>query len=88
MKWPSGLEGLRQTLKSPQHLRRARTCWWQSMKSVCLVNQMWDAQAQEVVSPQDKRPAAQLIQAAVFDEQRYLTILKLKGAISPVEIEL
>lgn len=82
------LEGLRQTLKSPQHLRRARTCWWQSMKSVCLVNQMWDAQAQEVVSPQDKRPAAQLIQAAVFDEQRYLTILKLKGAISPVEIEL
>lgn len=31
------LEGLRQALKTPTHLRRARLCWWQAMQSVCLV---------------------------------------------------
>jgi len=68
------LEGLRQALKKPQHLRRARVCWWQSFQAVCLVNQMWDVQAQEVVAPQDKRPGAVLIQTAVFDALRYQTI--------------
>jgi len=82
------LEGLRQALKTPAHLRRARDCWWQAMQSVCLVNQVWDAQAQEVVSLQDKRAGARVIEAAVFDAQRYRTILQLKGASSPVEIEL
>jgi len=81
------LEGLRQDLKKPQHLRRARTCWWQSLQAVCLVNQMWDAQAQEVVSPQDKRPGAVLIQTAAFDALSYQTVLQLKGR-SPVEIQL
>lgn len=82
------LEGLRQALKKPQHLRRARICWWHSFQAVCLVNQMWDAQAQEVVSPQDKRLGAFLIQTAVFDALRYQTVLQLKGASSPVEIQL
>ncbi|MCW2314407.1 DUF4160 domain-containing protein [Rhodoferax antarcticus] len=82
------LEGLRQALKKPQYLRQARLCWWQSFQAVCLVNQMWDAQTQEVVSPQDKRPGALLIQTAVFDALRYQTVLQLKGASSPVEIQL
>jgi hypothetical protein len=82
------LEGFRQALKKPQHLRQARACWWQSFQAVCLVNQMWDAKAQEVPSPKDKSTGALLIQTAVFDAQRYRTILQLKGAISPVEIQL
>lgn len=82
------LERLRQALKTPQHLRRARVCWWQSMQSVCLVNQAWDSIVQEVVSLREKRAGAQVIEAAVFDAQRYRTILQLKGASSPVEIEL
>lgn len=82
------LEGLRQDLKKPQHLRRARTCWWQSLRAVCLVNQMWDVHEQEVVSPQDKRPGALLIQTAAFDTLSYQTVLQLKGASSPVEIQL
>jgi hypothetical protein len=49
---------------------------------------MWDDQAQEVVPGQDKRPAARLIQTAVFDAHHYQTILQLKGASSPVEINL
>jgi len=51
-------------------------------------NQMWDVQAQEAVPAHDKRPVSQLIQTAVFDAQRYQTILQLKGASSPVEINL
>lgn len=82
------LESLRMALKNPVHLRRARVCWWQSTKAVCLVNQGWDELAQEVVAPHAKQPHIQLIQSASFDESRYRTILQFKGAISPVEIEL
>lgn len=82
------LEGLRLTLKTPAHLRRARLCWWQSVRSVCLVNQAWDGQALEVAAVQDKRGGARLIEAALFDAERYRTILQLKGASAPVEIEL
>lgn len=82
------LEGLRQVLKNPLHLRRARICWWQSFQAVCLVNQMWDVDAQEVVSSQERRSGALHIQTAVFDLQRYQTIFQLKGASCPVEIQL
>lgn len=82
------LEGLRQALKHPPHLRRARECWWHSMQALCLVNQVWDGQRQAVASPQEKRPGARVIQSAVFDAQRYRTILQVKGVSSPVEIEL
>jgi len=82
------LEGIRQTLKKPQHLRRARTCWWQSSQAVCLINQRWDTQSQEVVPPKEKRPRTVLIQAAVFDALRYRTILRFRGVSSPTEIQL
>ena len=82
------LESLRQAIKTPEHLRRARQCWWQSMQAVCLVNQAWDSVEQEVVSGQEKRAGARLIQTAVFDAQRNRTILQLKGVSPPVEIEL
>lgn len=82
------LEGLRQTLKNPLHLRRARECWWHGMQTLCLINQVWDAQRQEVAAPQERRPDAQAIQSAVFDTQLYRTILQVKGASRPVEIEL
>ena len=42
----------------------------------------------KVVPSQDKRPGALLIQTAVFDALRYQTVLQLKGASSPVEIQL
>lgn len=82
------LEELRQTLKTTEHLRRARMCWWRSLRAVCLVNQMWDTQMQEIVPPQEYRSGALLIKAAFFDEQQYQTVLQLQGASSPVEIAL
>jgi hypothetical protein len=82
------LESLRKSIKAPQHLRRARECWWQSKQALCLVNQMWDEKAQEAVAPQVKRVGARVIQTAVFDVQRYRTILNLKGNSVPLEIEL
>ena len=82
------LERLRQAIKFPAHLQRAREYWWQSQQAVCLVNQAWDDQTNEVIAPHVKRPGARTIQAAVFDAQSHRTILKLEGTEVPVEIEL
>ena len=82
------LEGLRQTLKIPKNLRRARICWWQSVKSVCLMNKMWDDEMQSVVPMNEIRNNARIIQAEFFDAQIYKTILQLNGVSVPVEIEL
>lgn len=40
------LEDLHQVIKTPQHLRRARECWWEVLGSTCLVNQMWAVEIQ------------------------------------------
>ena len=82
------LEGLRQAIKKPEHLRRARESWWQSKQALCLVNQTWDEQTQQVLSQPEKRSTARVIQTAVFDSHGYRTILQLKGRSDPVEIEL
>lgn len=82
------LESLRQVLQKPANLRRARACWWQSMESVCLVNQWWDEARQEAGASPEKRLSAKVVQTAHFDVPRYRTVLQLKGASSPVEIEL
>lgn len=82
------LEELRQVLKLPVHLQRARELWWSSRKSVCLDNQQWDMVSEEVVSPKARRPAALDILSSRFDAQSYRTILQLAGQISPLEIAL
>lgn len=82
------LEGLRQSLKLPQHLRRARELWWSSRQSVCLENQQWNVTSEDVVSPKECRPGALDIVSARFDAQGYRTLLQLAGQPSPLEIEL
>lgn len=82
------LEAVRQIIKQPANLRRAREVWWNSLQRVCLVNQRWDAAAGEVVAITDRRLGARLIQAAQFDALAYKTVLQLAGRASPVEIAL
>lgn len=82
------LEDLRQVLKMPAHLRRARECWWQGVQSVCLVNQCWDGAKQAVLAPSPTMAQRHTILAAHFDALRYRTILQLAGSSHPVEIEL
>lgn len=82
------LEGLRQTLMKPAHLRKAREVWWKVMQTMCLENLQWDGQAQEVVSPKAKRAGAVNIQSARFDTAKYQTILQLVGQYESLEIEL
>ncbi len=82
------LEELRQTVKEPHNLRKARELWWSAMQSVCLIHQCWDAAAQEVVAVRHKRAGAVLIQAARFDIQDYKTVLQLAGRSNSVEIAL
>ena len=82
------LEAVRQTIKQPANLRRAREVWWNSLQRVCLVNQRWDAAVGEVVATAERRSSARQIQAARFDAQAYKTVLELAGRSSPVEIAL
>lgn len=82
------LEDLRQALKTPAHLRRARACWWASQRTVCLDNQRWDLDAGEVIRPADVRPSVRRIVSACFDAVAYRTVLQLAGASEPLEIEL
>ncbi len=82
------LEELRQALKLPIHLRRAREIWWSSSQTVCLVNQLWDVEAGEVVSAKDRRPNAKVVESAHFDAQAYKTVLRLAGQIGLLEIAL
>ena len=82
------LEDLRQELKLPIHLRRAREVWWRSSQTVCLVNQLWDVDAGEVVSAKDRRPEAKVIESAHFYSQAYKTVLRLAGQSGLLEIAL
>lgn len=82
------LEELRQVLKQPENLWKARQLWWTSRQTVCLDNQQWDLIRQEVVSPSERRPGALAIRSARFEPQLYRTDLKLEGRVNPVKIEL
>jgi hypothetical protein len=82
------LEGLRQVIKRPPHLRNARELWWRSRRTLCLDNQMWDPVGEEVVSPRVQRKRALAIQAAGFEAKGYKTILRLAGQAHPLEIAL
>jgi hypothetical protein len=81
------LEELRQVLKKPANLKKARELWWKSRQTVCLENQHWDVSAQAVVSPGAQRPRAVAILAAHFDARKYRTALTLANG-HQVEIEL
>jgi hypothetical protein len=82
------LEELRQELKLPIHLRRAREIWWSSSQTVCLVNQLWDVDAGEVVSAKDRRPEAKVVESAHFDSKAYKIVLRLAGQSGLLEIAL
>jgi hypothetical protein len=82
------LEDMRQVIKQPPHLRRAREIWWNSLQTVCLVNQLWDIDANEVVSAKDHRPGAKVIEAARYHVKSNKTVLHLAGQSSPLEVEL
>jgi len=82
------LEGLRQALKVPANLRRARELWWQIIGDVCLVNQEWDGTTEEVVPPRLRRRGAKRILSATFDAAAYKTVLGLAGRPTSLEIGL
>ena len=82
------LEAVRQTIKQPRHLRKARESWWNAMQSVCLINQCWDATAGEAVAMRDRRAGVPAIQSAHFDASKNQTVLRLTDQPDAVEINL
>ncbi len=84
----SVLEDLRQVLKLPKHLRRAREIWWLSTQTVCLDNQLWEARVSKVVNVRHQMHDAFVIKSAHFDPQEYKTLLSFLGQTDSVEIKL
>ena len=82
------LEGLRQSLMQPAHLQRARGIWWRKIQTVCLDNQLWDWQINEVVLVRGIAGATYTIGSACYEPEGNKTLLFLKGAQEGVEIEL
>ncbi|WNV06055.1 hypothetical protein RP726_06455 [Candidatus Methylospira mobilis] len=82
------LENLRQTIKQPSHLRRAREIWWRNLQTVCLINQLWDTEASEVASAKNRQSSASIIKDARFDAGAYKTVLQLEGQSNFMEIRL
>ncbi|GAB6406651.1 DUF4160 domain-containing protein [Pseudomonas sp. MHK4] len=82
------LEGLRQSLKLPAHLLRARRLWWRKLQTACLDNQLWDWQTSEVVVVKRIVSTTNMIGSACYEPQTNRTRLFLIGAQECVEIEL
>jgi hypothetical protein len=82
------LEGLRQALRQPAHLRRARSIWWGTLHTACLDNQLWDWESNEVVVTKRLTSAAYMIGSACYEPEDNKTLLALMGAPEGVEIEL
>lgn len=82
------LEGLRQSLKLPAHLLRARRIWWRKLQTACLDNQLWDWQTGEVVVVKRIVSTTNMIGSALYEPQTNRTRLSLIGAQECVEIEL
>jgi hypothetical protein len=82
------LEGLRQSLKLPAHLLRARRLWWRKLHTACLDNQLWDWQTSEVVVVKRIVSTTNMIGSACYEPQTNRTRLFLIGAQECVEIEL
>ncbi|MCX2897678.1 DUF4160 domain-containing protein [Pseudomonas mandelii] len=82
------LEGLRQALRQPAHLRRARSIWWNKLQTACLDHQLWDWHASEVVMMRGIARSTYLIGSARYEPENDKTLLSLMGAPEGVEIEL
>lgn len=82
------LEGLRQALQQPVHLRRARSLWWSKLCTLCLDQQLWDEEGNTLVERASAGRRVSLIESALYDRQRNRTRLTLVGASEDVEIEL
>lgn len=82
------LEGLRQALRQPAHLRRARRIWWEKLQTVCLDHQVWDWQANEVVVVKRITRTTHMIYSAHYEPETNKTLLALLGASEGVEIQL
>jgi len=82
------LEGLRQSLRQPVHLLRARGIWWRKLKTVCLDNQLWDWQSNEVTAVKRVASTTNMIGSACYEPEANKTQLFLIGTQEGVEIEL
>ncbi|WP_246226451.1 DUF4160 domain-containing protein [Pseudomonas atagonensis] len=82
------LEGLCRALEQPAHLRRARGIWGSGLQTVCLDNQLWDMQANEVLGMRLVTDTTYRVGSARYMPDEDRTLLTLTGSLEGVEIEL
>ena len=82
------LEGLRQSLRETDHLRRARRIWWTRLQTACLDHQWWDGNSNEVAIMREVTGTTFRIGSAYYEPEENKTLLALVGAREGVEIEL
>jgi hypothetical protein len=82
------LEGLRHALRQPAHLRRARSIWWDKLRTVCLNRKIWDWQTNEVVVVHKIASTTCMIHSACYEPETNKTLLALMGIPEGVEIQL
>jgi hypothetical protein len=69
-------------------LLRARGIWWRKLKTVCLDNQLWDWQSNEVVVVNRIASTTNMIGSACYEPETNTTRLFLISTREAVEIEL
>ena len=82
------LEGLCRLLGQPVHLRRARGIWWSGVQTVCLDNQVWDCESNEVPVMKLVTDTTYRIAAARYEPEEDKLLLTLVGKPEGVEIHL
>ncbi|WP_285409424.1 DUF4160 domain-containing protein [Pseudomonas sp. FR229a] len=82
------LNGLCLSLGQPAHLRRAHGIWWSGLQTVCLDNQIWDCQTNEVPVMKPVTDQIYRIGSARYHPEADKVLLTLIGKLEGVEIEL
>ena len=82
------LEGLCRSLEQPAHLRSARHIWWSRLRTVCLDNQLWDSDSNEVLGMKLVTDTTYRVATARYLPEEDKTLLTLTGASEGVEIQL
>ncbi|WP_025108745.1 hypothetical protein [Pseudomonas sp. H1h] len=82
------LQGLCRSLGQTAHLRRARGIWWSGLRTVCLDNQVWDCESNEVPVMKPVTDTTYRIGAARYEPEEDKVLLTLVGKLEGVEIHL
>jgi hypothetical protein len=84
----STLEAIRLVVENPVNLAKARTLWWDALRTVCLNNKYFDPKSFDVVDGKSAKKGFLSIQSSEFDERRNSTVVYFANDDEPLEFKL